>query len=260
MTHPITPDLTDLPQDIRSFIGEAGVYDHTYSGDTSVWLIQKPTEFFIKRGHKNQLQREAILTYYFHEKQLGPEVILYLSEAEDWLVTKRLTGRDCTDPMYLSQPERLCDRLSSELRRLHEIDPRDCPLKNQSGYLLDKAEKHFREGYFDHRPFPSDWGFLTPESAYQVIQHNKHQLQNNSLLHGDYCLPNIILDDWRLSGYIDLDTGGIGDRMYDVFWGAWTLRHNLKTDQYRERFFDGYGRDHIELEKIELIRAIVSLG
>lgn len=261
MTHPlITPELSSLPRDIRLFIGEATVHDYTYSGDTAVWLVSKQNDYFLKRGQKNQLQREAILSYYFHEKKLGPEIILYLSEAEDWLLTKRLHGRDGTDPMYLSQPERLCDLIASQLRQLHELDHADCPLPDQTSFLINKAEHHYKEGYFDHRPFPTEWGFSAPKEAYQVIEKDKHRLQNNSLLHGDYCLPNIILDHWQLSGYIDLDTGGVGDRMYDVFWGAWTLRFNLGTDKYRQRFYDGYGQDWIDQDKLEVIRAIISLG
>ena len=64
-----------------------------------------------------------------------------------------------------------------------------------------------------------------------------------------------MLDDFRFSGFIDVGNGGVGDRHIDLFWGAWTLRFNLKTDRYRERFFDAYGADKINKE---LIRAIAA--
>ncbi len=38
-------------------------------------------------------------------------------------------------------------------------------------------------------------------------------------------------------GFIDLGNGGVGDRHIDLFWGAWTLFYNLKTDRHTERFF-----------------------
>ena len=70
-------------------------------------------------------------------------------------------------------------------------------------------------------------------------------LRCDVLLHGDYCLPNILLDDWRFSGFIDVGSGGIGDRHIDLFWGIWSLEFNLKTDKYRGRFLDAYGREDV---------------
>ena len=80
------------------------------------------------------------------------------------------------------------------------------------------------------------------------------------LLHGDYCLPNIILNGWKLSGFIDVGSGGVGDRHIDIFWGAWTLWFNLKTDRYRSRFLDAYGRDKADEEILAVIAAAEVFG
>jgi len=63
--------------------------------------------------------------------------------------------------------------------------------------------------------------------AAAVVKKQGCLLESNTFLHGDYCLPNIILDDWRFSEYIDLDNGGVGDRHIDLFWGAWTRQRCL---------------------------------
>ena len=68
------------------------------------------------------------------------------------------------------------------------------------------------------------------------------------------------MKDWNLSGFIDLGAGGVGDRHIDLFWGAWTLNFNLHTDKYRERFFDAYGRDKIDVEIINAIGAAEVFG
>jgi kanamycin kinase len=93
-----------------------------------------------------------------------------------------------------------------------------------------------------------------------VVASKGHLLEANTLLHGDYCLPNIILEDWKLSGYIDFDYGGVGDRHVDLYWGIWTLNYNLKTDKYRERFMDGYGRQLIDDERLEVVANIEVFG
>ena len=84
--------------------------------------------------------------------------------------------------------------------------------------------------------------------------------QNDTLIHGDYCLPNLLFDGWRFSGFIDLGSGGVGDRHIDLFWGAWTLFYNLKTDAYRDRFFDAYGRDRIDFDRLKAVAAAETFG
>ena len=93
-----------------------------------------------------------------------------------------------------------------------------------------------------------------------LFNENKDLMKNDTLIHGDYCLPNIMLDDWRFSGFIDLGNGGVGDKHIDLFWGAWTLNFNLKTDKYRDRFLDAYGRSDIEEEMFKVIAAAEVFG
>ena len=85
-------------------------------------------------------------------------------------------------------------------------------------------------------------------------------LKSDTLLHGDYCLPNIMLENWRFTGFIDLGRGGIGDRHIDLFWGAWTLEFNLHTDKYGSRFLDAYGRDRVEEEMLRVVAAAEVFG
>jgi kanamycin kinase len=69
-----------------------------------------------------------------------------------------------------------------------------------------------------------------------------------------------MLDNWKFSGFIDLDAGGLGDRHIDLFWGIWSLRFNLKTDRYRDRFLDVYGRELVNEEMFPIISAFEVFG
>ena len=85
-------------------------------------------------------------------------------------------------------------------------------------------------------------------------------MKTDTLLHGDYCLPNIMLDNWQFSGFIDLDGAGVGDRHIDLFWGVWTLQFNLKTNRYGQRFLDVYGRDCIDMDLLSAIPYFEAFG
>ena len=98
------------------------------------------------------------------------------------------------------------------------------------------------------------------EEAWAVAESNGSFLKNEVLLHGDYCLPNVMLDNWRFSGFIDLGNGGVGDRHFDLLWGSWTLKFNLGTDAYCGRFLDAYGRDKVEPELLRTVAALEIFG
>src|SRR4029077_8737302 len=60
------------------------------------------------------------------------------------------------------------------------------------------------------------------------------------LIHGDYCLPNVLVVDGKLSGLIDVGGAGLGDPQDDLAAGVWTLQYNYGAGHARE-FLDPYG-------------------
>lgn len=200
------------------------------------------------------------MTRFFHEKGLGAEVLCYLSRERDWMLTRRVAGEDCTHADYLADPKRLCDLTATLLRALHETTFDGCPVPHRTADYLAAAEEGYRIGRYDTSLFPNNWGYASAEEAIEVVRREGHLLRTDALLHGDYCLPNILLDGWKLSGFIDLGNGGVGDRHIDLFWGAWSLFFNLKTDRYRDRFFDAYGKDKIESELLRIVAAAEVFG
>lgn len=257
---PINVTETGTPSEFSSLLQGAKVFDSSCSPEARVYYIEKDGGYFLKKAAKGGLETEALMTAYFHKKGLGAEVLGYISRESDWLLTKRVSGEDCIDKRYLAQPERLCDILAQELRRLHETDFSDCPVKNRNESYIALAEKNYREGNYDSSLFPDNWGYASAQEAFKVVSETKGLLKSDVLLHGDYCLPNIILEDWRFSGFIDLGNGGVGDRHIDLFWGVWTLFFNLKTEKYGERFLDAYGRDKVNPEMLSAVAAFEVFG
>ena len=169
------------------------------------------------------------------------------------MITEKIKGNDCIYPKYLQNPKKLCDIIAEKLAYLHQIEPKNCPIPNHTENYLQLAYYNYKNGTYNKSQFPNNFGYKNEQDALNVICKNKHLLKCDTLLHGDYCLPNIILDNWKFKGFIDLDCAGVGDRHIDLFWGAWTLNFNIGTDQYRDRFFDAYGRDRIDVDRLKLV-------
>ena len=244
-----------LPEELTPYLRGAVLYDSSSSPEARVWLIDRDGGYYLKKNRAGELAREAEMTAYFHRKGLSAEVLSYRTDEHDWLLTAAVRGEDCTHQMYRDNPKRLCDTLAERLRALHEVDFSDCPVTDRTGEFLRLAEENYRTGNFDTSHFPDSFGYRSAEEAYAVLTAGKGVMKRDVLLHGDYCLPNIMLDNWQFSGFIDLGNAGVGDRHIDLFWGAWTLWFNLKTDEYRDRFFDAYGRDCVDAELIRVVAA-----
>lgn len=249
------PDLSVFPTELLPFLENAPLYDSSCSPEARVIFIDKGQGFYLKKSKLGSLKTEAEMTEFFHNKGMGAKVLNYISAEDDYLLTSRVTGEDCTHKEFLSDPKRLCDTLAALLRELHESDGTGCPIKKRCDTYLKTVEENHRLHLFDGSYLISEISKLTEDEAYEYVQDGRALLKNDTLIHGDYCLPNVMLDNWQLSGFIDVGNGGMGDRHIDLFWGAWTLAFNLKTDIYRERFFDAYGRDKVDNEILKIVSA-----
>jgi kanamycin kinase len=252
---PTTIDINKFPTELHGFIKNAKLFDSSCSSEARVTFIDKDSGYFLKTATKGSLKKEAVMTEYFHSKGLSTAVLAYISSDKDYLLTEKIRGEDCTTAKFLEQPERLCDTIAKRLAILHSLDFSDCPIQNYTENYISQAKSNYQNGFYNSELFPDNWGYENAEKAIEVINTKGRLLKSDTLLHGDYCLPNIILNDWNFSGFIDLDSGGVGDKNLDIFWGIWTLFYNLKTNKYRERFIDAYGRENVDEERLRVVAA-----
>jgi kanamycin kinase len=253
-------DLSDYPKAFHPTLARSQIYDSSCSPDARVLFLDCDCGYYLKKSGKGTLANEAAMTQYFHKKGLAPEVVNYVSDTCDWMLTRRAKGEDCTHQSYLDDPKRLCDTTAALLRELHGSDCADCPVNDRMSTYVRLAEENYKNKKYDLSLFSGSFGFSSADYAYEVFSYGKNDLKNDTLLHGDYCLPNIMLDNWRFSSFIDLGNGGVGDRHVDVFWGIWTLFFNLKSESYTDRFLDAYGREAIEYELLRTVAAAEIFG
>ena len=256
----ISPNLSEFPSELRHLLEGVRVYDSSCSPEARVYYIERDGGLFLKVNQKGALKTEALLHSYFSSLHLTSELLAYQSLEHDYMLTRRVKGEDCTHPSYLDDPKRLVDTLAERLRMLHETDFSACPVSDRMSSYFSLVEENHRTGNYDTSHFPDSFGYRSAEDAYAMVERARETLTSRVLLHGDYCLPNVMLDDWKFSGFIDLGSGGVGDRHIDLFWGVWTLEFNLHTNKYASRFLDAYGRDKVDTESLRLVGACEVFG
>ena len=256
---PTTLDINTVPSVFHHMVRGARVFDCSSSPEAKVYYLQKGGGYYLKIAPQGTLKKEADMTTFFYEHQLGPEVFFYLCHDKDWLLTRAAQGETCLEKRYLQDPKRLCDVTATLLRRLHELNTEECPIQNRTADYLATLDQNLHTVSDFHETLPPFLG-VTRENAREIALAGKDSLKQDTLIHGDYCLPNILLDRWHFSAFIDGGNGGVGDRHIDLFWGIWSLGFNTKTWDYTDRFLDVYGRDAVDADLLRIVAACECFG
>lgn len=257
---PVSINIEAYPESLRCVLEGAKIYDsHCHSG-AEVLFIDRDDGYFLKSMPRGELEAEARMTKYFGSIGLGAKVLSFEQTDRDWMLTARVRGEDCTDRRYISDPRRLCELYAELLYDLHGRDFSGCPVQNRIESYSALAHENYRTGNYDKESFPDSFGYASAEEAMAVVEKYGSSLRNDTLIHGDYCLPNVMLDDWKFSAFIDVGNGGVGDRHIDLFWGVWTLWYNLKTNEYEDRFLDAYGRRNFDRDMLRVVAAFEVFG
>lgn len=252
----VSIDIKDFPIELHSYFDGATVYDSScYSGATVYYI---DSGYYLKVDELGVLQKEVELNRLFFSKGLGVEVVLYISSDRDYMLTKSAIGKDCTH--YLEEPEKLCQVLADTLRKLHGNSKEEYPISSRMQRFVEAARGDISSGEFDSHVLLDCFEIKNLEEAWDIMQENVDKLKFDTLIHGDYCLPNVILNEYEFSSLIDFGMSGVGDKHVDLYWVLWSLKFNLNSNAYMDYFLDLYGRENFEYDMLRVVAAFEVFG
>lgn len=253
--------LTEFPLTVQSYLSDATIYDSSSSPEARVYFSDKDAGYFIKVAPKGELSKEADMMRFFHANGLSAAVLEYLTfNQKDYLVTQKIAGHDGIHQPFQMQPEKLVAVFAKSLLSLHKQSIVACPVQHQTTHFLERVQKNIENNHYELDLFKGMFDFSDIKEVRQLIKLAPEVLAEDTLVHGDYCLPNILLDNWQFSGFIDLGNAGVGDKHLDILWGIWTLNFNLGTPDYTDLFLETYGKADIDMAKLRLLAACEIFG
>lgn len=171
-----------------------------------------------------------------------PEVLESGTEGGvDWVLTRALPGVPATDGSLTSDPARLVPLLAEGLRRFHRAPAERCPFDFRLDRALEVAREGLERGLVDpDRDFHAEFVHLTAEAAVATLEADRPAAEDLVVCHGDYCLPNVLIDDGRAAGFVDLGELGVADRWWDLAVATWSLDWNLEPG-WQGDFLEAYG-------------------
>ncbi|MCR5136519.1 MAG: aminoglycoside 3'-phosphotransferase [Oscillospiraceae bacterium] len=224
-------ELTHVPENIKRLTdGKPYETDDTGMSGSRVMLFGDCVLKIVKSRKEN---RETIrMMKWLRGKLPVPEVICFEEDEEyQYLLMTRMKGRMACDAEYLEKPEKLVRLLAEALRIVWSVDVSDCPRTRDTDAELREARYRVENGLVDmDNTDPGTFGeggFRDPEELLEWLENNRPSSYEPVLSHGDFCLPNIFLEDGRISGFIDLGFTGAGDMWRDLALCRRSLMCNL---------------------------------
>lgn len=247
----------NIPKSIKKYLDINNQYNFNYSNEAySLYIKEK--ELYLKIG-KN-LEQEMLNTIYLNKKGLSQEIIEFAQDENyDYLLIKDIKGENGIQKKYLENPKKLAEHFGTYLRKIHSIKCDDSPDILIMEEFINQARENVANRAFNIQSFFKNNGF-TPQKALLILEDLKSCYINDAYLHGDYRLENVIMDDFDFKGLVGLDKCGIGDRHYDICCGLNSLKKNLKTREYNERFLESYGYNEIDKDRLIFCKVLTILS
>ena len=94
-------------------------------------------------------------------------------------------------------------------------------------------------GLDEEEDFDEERQGRTAEDLFQELIAAKPTDEDFTFTHGDYCVPNVILENGNLSGFVDWESAGVADRYQDIALLTRSVWYNFGED-WEESMFEIY--------------------
>jgi len=167
-----------------------------------------------------------------------PEVAgWWRNDEASYLLITELPGRTGSDEFWRDDVPALIGQIVEGMGTIHALDITGCPFVGTLAEELAEAERRIANGTLNLPEFLEDSGGRSPEDIYRELRDRQGEIRETVFTHGDYCLPNVLLRDWRIAGFIDWGNGGVADPNRDLMAMADSIAFNC-GEQWRQPFFD----------------------
>lgn len=242
----------NLPNELKDIIGQRDFFEDSIGKSDSTVLCFD--DVVLKIEDKNsESDNEHEMLEWLSDKLSVPE-ILYSKciDGINYLLMSKLNGRMSCNKDFLENPNLLVKILAQGLKMLWSVDITDCPSNCMLDNKLKAAEERVLANLCDMED--SELGtfgenaFASPSHLLSWLKDNKPR-ETPVLSHGDYCLPNIFINDNKISGFIDLGRCGAADKYQDIALCCRSLNSNF-NGRFSGKAYPGFSIDMLfdELE------------
>jgi aminoglycoside 3'-phosphotransferase II len=166
--------------------------------------------------------------------------VMHLTETDGyfWLVMECLPGENAA--ISRDPPSVKIYELAKALKAVHMLNPNVCPFDETLTVKLARAAQRVKSNDIDEDDFGNENLGKTAAELFGELKQSRPVAEDIVVVHGDACLPNIMLNGGRFSGFVDCGRLGRSDRYQDLALACRSVSTNLGPE-WVEPFIRSYG-------------------
>ena len=234
--------MIDIPDNIKNLIREEK-YSIDDVGMSDSKVIVFDDKILKIQNTSEEAENEFRVMEWLQGKLPVPKVLGYEKDDKNtYLLMTKVPGEMACADKFLKDPDQLTTILAAGLHALWQVDINSCPCNWNLERKLQKAKYAVANNLVDIEDAEPDTfgenGFENPNHLLEWLLSNKPE-EELVFSHGDFCLPNILIENGEVSGYIDLGRTGISDKWQDIALCYRSLLHNF-DGKYTGKQYQGF--------------------
>lgn len=254
--------MTTVPEPLQPFVAGADWTRITVGESMSaIFRLDRSGQaaFYLKiapRAQRMELLREKKRLDWLRGRLPVPEVVGYETDyRNEYLLLTALPGRHVADLSAEEPNEKIVLLLAAGLRAIHAIPIRDCPFDMTLDREIERARYNVVNGLVDEADFAGTRRGRSATELFEELQSKRPADEDLVFTHGDYCLPNVMVDRGEVSGFVDWGRAGVADRYKDIALVVRSLERNTGED-LALAFVEAYGLSSLDAHKIEYYKLL----
>ena len=248
--------VSDLPAEIAAAVAgwQREPVHVGMSGAYVFRLCHDGQERYLKSeqlGPDYELRRERDRLAWLADRLPVPRVLAYAETGDHgYLLTTAVHGRGGHEAFAPDDGVRLARVMAAGLRQIHAVPVAGCPFDASLPLRIEEARSRLERGVVDAADFEERYQGWSAADLFTELLRRRPAHTDRVFTHGDYCLPNILINEGRVSGFIDWGRAGVADRYQDLALAARSLAHNGHADA-TPTLFNAYGINEPDAARIE---------